>query len=149
MQCGIYIAKNFEAIQDRVNDLEEDRLIVQNVREAFQAENLQFELVNLMSYEQALQIQIELQATASTVLAQFEQLIKFEEALYGTSALEKWQSVLAKKPDLSFIRDNCAVFYMVRRNVVRLKVCLVSQNPSWITVQTKKVRRYSSICSCE
>ena len=37
-------------------------------------------------------------------------LIKFEEALYGTSALEKWQSVLAKNPDLNFIRDNCAVF---------------------------------------
>ena len=63
-----------------------------------------------MAYEQALQIQIELQATGSTVLAQFEQLIKFEEALYGTSALEKWQSFLAKNQDLNFIRDNCAVF---------------------------------------
>ena len=110
MRCGIHIAKNFEAIRDWVNDLEEDGLIVHNVREAFQAENLQFELVNLMAYEQALQIQVELQATGSTV---FEKLIKFEEALYGTSALEKWQSVLAKNPDLKFIRDICAVFYMV------------------------------------
>ena len=38
-----------------------------------QAENLQFELVNLMAYEQVLQIQNELQATGSSVLAQFEQ----------------------------------------------------------------------------
>ena len=66
-----------------------------------------------MAYEKALQIQIELQATGSTVLAQFKKQIKFEEALYGTSALEKWQSVLAKNPDLNFI-VNCVVFYIVR-----------------------------------
>ena len=97
MRCGIYFAKFFEAIRVWVNDLEEDGLIVQNAREAFHSENLQFKnILNLMAYEQAMQIQIELQATGSTVLAQFEKLIKFEEALYGTSALEKWQSVLAK-----------------------------------------------------
>ena len=63
-----------------------------------------------MASEQALQIQIEFEATGSIVLAQFEKLIKFEDALYGISALGKWQSVLAKNPDLNFIRDNCAVF---------------------------------------
>ena len=81
------------------------------MREAFQAENLQFELVNSMAYEQALQIQIELQATESTVLAQFEKLMKFEEALYGTSALEKWQSVLAKKPEPEYYPGQlCCIF---------------------------------------
>ena len=49
MRRGINIAKKFEAFRDWVNDLEEDGLIVQNVREAFQVENLQFELVNLMA----------------------------------------------------------------------------------------------------
>ena len=54
--------------------------VIQNVR-GLSGGNLQFELVNLMTHEQALQIQIELQATGSTVLGQFEKLIKFEEAL--------------------------------------------------------------------
>lgn len=110
MKCGIYIAENWSQIKAWVDQLEDDGVIVSNLKSAFALPEAQLQLVNLIIYENALKIQKQLQSHGETVVAQLDVLTKFKEALYGIEAAEKLQKVLEKNPDLEFVMSNPAEF---------------------------------------
>ena len=108
VKCGIFVAKNWDKMCEWVLSLDDEGMIVENVKTAFRDPEAQAELSNLLSLEKALEMQKELQTQGLTLAEQFTLLDDFKGAVFGTEAEEKFNSVIQKNPDLQYLRENLA-----------------------------------------
>ena len=104
-----FCRKNWDKICEWVLSLDDEGMIVENVKTAFRDPETQAELSNLLSLEKALEMQKELQTQRLTLVQQFTTLLEeFKGAVFGTEAEEKFNSVVQKNPDLQYLREHLA-----------------------------------------
>ena len=109
VKCGNFVAKKWDKICEWVLSLDDEGMIVKNVKTAFRDPEAQAELSNLLSLEKALEMQKELQTQGLTLAQQFTLLDDFKEAVFDSEAVqEKFNSVIQKDPDLQYLRENLA-----------------------------------------
>ena len=100
--------KNWDKIREWVLSLDDEGMIVENVKTAFREPEAQGELSNLLSLEKALEMQKVLQTQGLTLAQQFTLLDDFKGAVFGTEGEEKFKSVIQKNPDLQYLREHLA-----------------------------------------
>ena len=103
-----FYRKNWDKICEWVLSLDDEGMIVENVKTAFRDPEAQAELSNLLSLEKALEMQKELQTQGLTLAQQFTLLNDFKGAVFVTEAEEKFNSVYQKNQDLHCLRENLA-----------------------------------------
>ena len=113
IRCGVYIAEKFALIKEWVDNLPDDGIIISSLKSAFANSAEQTQLVNLLVYEIAIKLQVEMQAQGQTVISQLHTLGKFKEAIFSTDATDKFIAVLTKNPDLEFVTTHPALFAYV------------------------------------
>ena len=103
-----FVAKNCDKICEWVSSLDDEGMIVENVRTALRDPEAQAELSNLLSLEKALEMQKELQTQGLTLAQLFTLLDDVKGAVFGTEAEENFNSVIQKNPELQYLRENLA-----------------------------------------